>query len=370
MAAVASRLHNDLKAALKLKLSTLVRSKNKTGAIGEADSGKGQQGFDSIRRAFEASPPGDGGNSDDALDFSKLSLSQLGKSGSIVKIVARPDARGESSLYRLARRSDRSASGRSENVTIQGLRMEDEAASELLGGLLDSSAGLSRFAGLDAGDPLSQLLASVQSRRERREVEEREQQQAAAGGGDGGNKKPAQLNVKDTLELCDRMFELMREAEREAYKLQRRCIAWRRLNTGRLAETGSEPQQEIFEPSHCPNCSPQVAHQMLLLWLRLFEMNPDAVVIDQEMISLLLNDVPNLHYKNLQDAKNTAVKEIAIRSRQGRPLVLDSLRARLNLTQDVNSAEILGKILEAVGDDATAAAPFVALANEALEAAP
>ena len=61
------------------------------------------------------------------------------------------------------------------------------------------------------------------------------------------------------------------------------------------------------------------------------------------------------------------VKEIAIHSKQGRLLVVDALRARLILTHDVNSAEILDKILESIGGDTEAAAPFVALAREALE---
>ena len=172
------------------------------------------------------------------------------------------------------------------------------------------------------------------------------------------------------VDECDRLFELMREAEREAYMLEIRCAAWQRLNTGHLSDTGSDQQQQQltrFEPSHCSVCYAGICAHMLVLWLRFFQIDSEKVVIRQEMISLLLNDVGNNHSKNLHDTKKAAVKEIAIRSNQGRPLVLEALRARLTLTQDVNSAEILGEILETVGGDAEAAAPFVAVAREALE---
>jgi len=372
MATLASRLHRDLRAALKLKLATLVRSSKKKSAIGDAEN---LNKIESIQRAFESSLPTDAGDADDALDFTKLTLSQLGKAGSVVKMMARPNALGESSMFRLARRAERSTGGgRSESLMIQGLRVDevDETASELLGGLLESSGSLSRFAGLDPGDPLSQLLASVQSRRERQNTEDRDQGALGGGGAEpaaAGTKKAAQNNAKETVDECDRLFELMREAEREAYELERRCVAWRRLNTGQLAEIGSEQQQQQvkFEPSHCSACAATISVQMLVLWLRLFQLDPDSVVVKQDMISLLLNDKANFHLKNLQDTKKAAVKEIAIRSKQGRPLVLDALRARLTLTQDVNSAEIVGKILETVGSDAEVAAPFVALAREALE---
>jgi len=259
---------------------------------------------------------------------------------------------------------------------IQGLRLdEDEAASELLGGLLDGSGGLSRFAGLDAGDPLSQLLASVQSRRQQREAEDLDHGRGAEPTATGGNKKSAQNNSKETVDECDRLFELMREAEREMHALERRCIAWRRLNTGRLADTGVNQQQQQqqltkFEPSHCSACAATIAVQMLVLWLHLFQLDPGSVVITREMISLLLNDVSNLHLKNLQESKKSSVKEIAIHSKQGRPLVLEALKARLAV-EDVNSAEIVGSILETIGtSDAEAAAPFVALAREALSTIP
>lgn len=363
MADLALRLYKDLKAALKLKLATLVRCKKKGGPTGEAEGGRGQT-MDSIFRAYEVSRE-HGANVDDSLDFSKLTSSQLGIDGSIVKLVARPDACGGSSLYRLARRSEQSIGRHSDNMMIRGFRVEDETASELLGGLLDGSGGFSRLAGLDAGDPLSQLLASVQSRRERREADEREH----AGGNEScGNKKSMQSNAKEAMEVTDRLFNLMREAEREAYRLESRCIAWRRLNSGRLADLGMEQQQQnYFDPSHCSSCASTIAVQLLVLWLRFFHLNPDGVSIDQEMISLLLSDVATGHLRNLQETRKEIVREIAILSKQGRPLVLEALRARLNLTQDVNSAEILSKILETIGGDQEAAAPFVALAREALE---
>ena len=149
----------------------------------------------------------------------------------MVKIVAHPGSRGESPFYRLARRAQRSSEDRGEHVMIQGLRVEDETASELLGGLLDGPGGLARLGGIDAGDPLSQLLASVQSRRERREAHEHGQSLTGDTGISGNKKSSHATKTKVAVEECDRLFDLMREAEREAYMLECRCMAWRRLNS-------------------------------------------------------------------------------------------------------------------------------------------
>lgn len=378
-ATVASRLHEELKTALSQKLLGLVRGRKKTAPDGVEEDDQGLGSIPALKRAFEGVLPLEPGETEDDHDHTKLTLSQLGKLGSIVKMVARADTEAADrplSLFRTFGRPEASNSSRTDGLMIRGLGGrgidEDETASELLGGLLESSSSLSRYARLDPGDPLSRLLASVQSRRDRREADERAQAGAASGGAQ--QSKPSHgssnnNNAKETLEVCDRLYQLMREAEREAYELDRRCTAWNRLEKGCLAETGQDMQHYLpnFEPSHCSVCAPTIALQLLVLWLRLFQVDPGSVVINQELITLLLNEDPTVHLKNLQDTKRAAVKEIALRSNQGSPLVLEALRLRLILLQDVNAAEILGNILESLGSDADAAAPFVALAREALE---
>lgn len=363
----ASRLYDELRSSLKEKLLGLVPERKK----GSLDVGKGEdQEMEmpaALIRAFQGALPLVAGEDHNRAE---LILSKLGKPGSIVKTIAhlnRKNADRPLSFYRSSRRTESLRSSRTEGLLMRGFggdrdMDEDETASELLGGLLESTNGLARYAGLDPNDPLSRLLASVQSRRVRREADQREQVGATAA------PAPSGTSAKETLDVCDRLYVLMREAEREAHELERRCAAWSRLVAGRLAETGDDEQPTPgFEPSHCSVCAVTIASHLLFLWLRLFQLNPDSVVIDQEMITLLLHEDSAVQSKNLQDSKRTAVKEIALHSKQGSHMVLEALRLRLTLLKDVNAAEILGKILDSVGADSVAAAPFVSLAREALE---
>ena len=306
MAKFASSLHRELRTALREKLAGLVSSRKKTD-----DDDDNAFGSQALKHAFQGVLPLQPGGLEEGK--AKSILSQLGKAGSVVKLIARHE--GNRSLH-LSRATNRSI----DSILIHTGNADEESASGLLGGLLESSGR--RLAGLDPADPLSRLLVSVQSRRERQNTEE--------GASGVQHAKMSQNNAKEILQESDRLYQLMREAEREAYELERRCIAWRRLEDGCLGETGIETNGG-FEPSHCSVCSATVALQLLVLWLRIFQLDPDSVVITQEMISLLLNDDPAiLHMKNLQETKRAAVKEIALRSKQGSPLVLEALRLRLS----------------------------------------
>jgi hypothetical protein len=377
-ALVASQLHKELRTALLQKLLCLVRNRKRNPVDHEAEESSGNDLLPSFKRAFSGALPLEPGEFDDDFDYSKLSLNQLGKPGSIVKTVAQTDAKPkdrQQSLFRTGLGDSLSHRSRTESLLMQGhLSSRSETASELLGGLLDGTSSLSRFASLDPEDPLSRLLASVQSRRERRETDGEQAagtvaasgapatgRSSSSGGGGGGS------TSKETLDVCDRLYQLMREAEREAHELEVRCAAWRRLERGNLSETDGGGDTAAFEPSHCSMCAVTMAANLLVLWLRTFQLDPDAVVIDNDMIALLLNDDPTVHLRNLSDTKRSAVKEIAILSQQGRPLILEALRLRLILLQDLNVAEIVGKILQALDGDSEAAAPFLALAHEALE---
>jgi hypothetical protein len=375
---VASQLHKELRTALLQKLLGLVRTRKRNPIDHEAEESSGNDLLPSFKRAFSGALPLEPGEFDDDFDYSKLSLNQLGKPGSIVKTVAQTDAEPKDrpqSLFRTGLGDSFSHRGRTESLLMQGhLSSRTETASELLGGLLDGTSSLSRFASLDPEDPLSRLLASVQSRRERRETDEQAAGTAAASGAPATGRSSSNggggSNSKETLDVCDRLYQLMREAEREAHELEVRCAAWRRLERGNLSETDGGDDDDAtaaFEPSHCSMCAVTMAANLLVLWLRTFQLDPDAVVIDNDLIALLLNDDPTVHLRNLSDTKRSAVKEIAILSKQGRPLILEALRLRLILLQDLNVAEIVGKILQALGSDSEAAAPFMALAQEALE---
>lgn len=251
---------------------------------------------------------------------------------------------------------------------------DDESASDLFGGLLESTGGLARVAGLDPTDPLNRLIASVQSRRERNSGEDREHPPNRGVGQSpnqpGSARKSAMKHAKETLEQCDRLYVLMREAEREGFELKRRIQAWNRLESGLLPETGTVEQEStsfMFRPSHSSACANVIACQLLQLWLRLFLVRPESVSISQEMVGLLLQDDCSLAFKSLHETKRSAAKEIALNSDQGSPLVLEILRQRLRASRDTSSAEVLGQILECGDKGSAMSQRFVDLAIEVME---
>lgn len=366
----AASLHQDLKAALKQKLIDLVRGRKK----GQSDNEEDQDLdlFPSLRRAFQGNLSLEPHETEEDHDHTKLTLNHLGKPGSMVKAIARSaDAVSTNNplfQYRTDRRRNLSGSSRTDGFLGQfGIRdPEGDDTVSVIGGLLDGSSALSRFANLDPGDPLSRLLASVQSRRDRRNTGAAEATATLSALGTSQNR----CSQKDTLEVCDRLYGMMREAEREMYELHRRCAAWRQLDMGSLIEDGTTGTQETapsFEPSHCCVCAVTMTMHLLSLWLCLFELKPDAVELNEEFISLLLNGDPASSLKNITETKHNAIKDIAVYSTQGRPLVLEALRLRLIYLHDPSVAEILGQIMQSLRDDSEAAAPFLALAEEALE---
>jgi hypothetical protein len=206
---------------------------------------------------------------------------------------------------------------------------------------------------------------------------------------------------KEALDLCERLHLLMREAEREAYELNTRIHAWHSLeqdclaDAGRSANTGTATAAAattttttttapptatssafVFSPSHCSGCCGTTLVNLLLLWLRIFQSNPDCVVITKELMDMLLQqDGGNSlmsSSKSYQDWRRGAVKEIALKSASGALVVLEELRLRLSVGggggsggEHVNCAEILGKILE--HEDTSVTQPFLDLAMQVLE---
>jgi hypothetical protein len=413
MMSVASRLHDDLTSILKDKLTSL--SAKKKGPDEEGGPSKNA----ALRRAFAGNPPLQPGEKEEDI---VLSLEKLGKQGSIVKAVARPESSATSgpagttsdrtrSLLRLARqlRSDSSnpERRRSGDVIIRHLgRGAEEESMELLQ-LLEAGGGGGSGNPLDPSEPLGRLLASVQSRRDQRRTAGTSAAAAPAGttaaavaaaaaAGDGvaalsSRAATAKAN-KEALDLCERLHLLMREAEREDYELNSRIHAWHSLEQDCLADVGSSANtgtaaaagatttttSSVFSPSHCSGCCGTTLVNLLLLWLRIFQSNPDAVVITKELMDMLLQqDGGNAlmsSYKSYQDWRRVAVKEIALKSTSGATVVLEELRLRLSVGgsgggggggEHVNCAEILGKILE--HEDTSVTQPFLDLAMQVLE---
>lgn len=414
MLSIATRLHEDLQSELRERLEETL-SKEEGRSIDVRSELPAP-----VRRAFAGTLPLSPGEVEDASSPS-LGLHKMGKPGSVVKAVARSDRPAVSgpslaspimnrthSLLRLTREWRESASrgrtvrgadgtvlihhlGRGESMNFDRSHpvMMDVGESNELFGLLEGAAAAAAAAGSgreSGSDPLSRLLATMQNRRERR---------IAAGVGGGNAAEPSTRDVnaspnvsatgapgsgsrstgtKESVDYCDRLYALMREAEREAYFLRQRVSAWRALESGTLLLGGScAPEPSPVPTLVCASCAPPVALQLLRLWLVLFKQKPDQVQITSDVIQLLCRDdspAPSRQkgksggtLQDLEETKREALKAIAL---QAAPpvsgLVLEALRLRLLATQCVRCSEILGSIVEAGGPR-----PFYDLAVEVLE---
>lgn len=363
MFAVAVRLYEDLRSALRDKLSALL----------DKDTGPESA---ILKRAFVGGLPL---QCNDPEEETIVSLSKLGKKGSAVRAIARPHVRVLSnsrahSLARLGRDWREATSSRltrrsGSDIIIHQLAEEDDDSAELFG-LLEGTA-TSR--GPD--DPLARLLTSVQNRnRERRAANGGTAISDRPTGGDGlgGNecaKSRPQIS-KESLDVCDRLYSLMREAEREAFCLEARIDAWKRLESGSLLlspptasseRTDSDPLS--FQPSHCSACAGSNAVQLMSLWGSLLDVDPDKVEVTRRTIQVLLKENFPQGHRVVLDAKYNLVKDIALKSKEGSQIVLEELEKRLRASESVVCAEILGKIIEEGGSK-----EFFQLALEVLDA--
>jgi hypothetical protein len=348
-------IHGELRDTLREKLRG-ASTRKKSGA--KKDEPSTSRFSPALQRAFLGLRPeqGPSGGQDDG----ESRLARVDQQGSVVKFVARPDSTQSSSrsstaadrtrsLLRLARQirsESNSASDRRRgpsDVIIRHLgrglaidNLEDE--NDLLGLLEGGSV-------LDSSEPLSRVIASVQSRR-------RAESGRSSGQGRRGTETSPRKNEsgKEFFEECQRLHMLMREAERECSELGRRIEVWNRLDSGCIVETENcvpTPAMK-YMPSHCSSCGAAVALQLLLLWSRLFLSDPNSVTIDPEFLFVLLEEIPTVS-RALMDCKRQVVQEIATKSRCGAKLVLVELRKRLGATNDMASADVLGKILEVEG---------------------
>lgn len=366
MLAACSRMREDTRSVLKDRHSSLVKSSKRADKESDWDS-------EDLRRAYAGQVPSIPWQKNDHLH---VSLQTLGKQGSVVRAVARPrnlDLAGRGSTDRsctfsaLSRSASSSSSERrqSDDIVVQQIRAEiDEDESEILG-LLEGSG---RAGALDSSDPISRLLARVRSRHEQSETDRQEEGAAAPAPAPPSNKTKS-ITAKECLELCEHLHLLMREAEREAFELQSRMQAWQRLNRDDLAGLQSIEEPDGFVPCRCSNCSSTFASCLLSLWLRLFQTNPAKVTPSEEVVEMLLQNEASLSsstHRSLQDCKRLAVENIATQSSRGAQLVLDGLRKRFGVGQDVYAAELLGRILES-STQSPLQSDFAQLAEEQLE---
>ena len=364
---ISARLYDDMRMCFKEQFSLALRGDKKN-----ADT-VGRFPTEELRLAYAQ---------DTQTEFPQAAIDMtpeaVGKQGSVVKAVARPSTvsflsseasdnyRSVLMLSRLSPAPAESGRRRSRDIISRHVGRDlqvDDDESDLIG-LLESTDSLARVPGLDPTDPLSRLLASVQSRREQI-PDTRHRSDGSTTPETRGSKGKSS---KVILEVCDRLHVILREAERETYDLQRRIAAWKCLHEGDHIDRGkSDEGLRPYVPSHCWACAGSLAGHLLLLWIRLLQADPDSVQVTDSTVRSLLQDDPGAP-ESLLECKRLAVSEVALKSQRGASLILDALRLKLRANQDVNAAEILGQIVSGLKGKSYLREQFISLAKEQLEA--
>jgi len=374
---VATKLHEELRSAL----SDRVRSSSGKRSLSVQKYGP------ALKRTFVGELPRISREKTEAIEGpSGRRLGSLPASSSSGRDDNDPSAAGNRarSLLRLARQLRNDSSSDRTRVSDLLLRQSLLGSAGARGISIDEIEELdSDVVGflsseMDGPDPLSRLVASIQGR-SARSAAARDASSGAGGGGgssgpgagesndaQGGSGGTAEAAAKAATEECDRLYQLMREAERECYELRRRINAWKRLENDALADLGTtEAVSSSFSPSQCSTCSGPLALQLLTLFMALFDSNAEVVqsAVTQNFIQALFDESASLD-KDLFGSKRTAIAHLATKSEMASTMILEQLRLRLKGSRDAASAEILGKIMaidSPLGND------FVKLAEEIME---
>jgi hypothetical protein len=223
------------------------------------------------------------------------------------------------------------------------------------------------FGTADRSDTLTRLVATITGRRNAERINERaitETTNVAA-----RNINTIALANKDStktsIQECEKLYQLMREAERECYELKRRLDAWDCLERDSLKAPSFE-SKESFAPTKCTRCAGPLTFHFLLLMLRLVQANKveDIMsVINKEFVHALFLEAPQMP-KDLFDLKGLAITTFCVKSQRAAKLILEEIRSRLSASNDEAAAAILGKLLE---HDFPLSEQFLALATETLD---
>lgn len=325
MLEIATTLREDLRQALRKRILRLQRSygTQRSNSISLFDS--------AMHHAFLGLPP-IVSSSAEGNKFS-LQVERLRNQGSAVKAIGDVDlnitksvtasgdrSERQRSLLSLARqiRNDSDLPYADRRLTVRGLNL-DSLEEILQNGIRADSPAAQ---GKDFGQP------------------------------DGGNSKGQNRESrKGEIEVCKRLYMMMREAEKEGWELRRRLDCWTALNAGCLVKkisTSSNGQlmEFLFSPSHCSYCSKSVALDLLTLWESLLLLSPSQVKVNERVLNTLFREDRGLQGTLLTASKRRVVVSIATTSESGAGIVLEAMRKRLSSAEDLFCAEVLGKILE------------------------
>jgi E3 ubiquitin-protein ligase UBR4 len=219
-----------------------------------------------------------------------------------------------------------------------------------------------RLQNADIPDPLSRLVANIQARvRGVNNVGEISNPTDPNRAGAGSTLTKDNDTVHETrkksgspplvVEDYDKLYHQMRESEKECFDLRKKIVAWKRLNRDAVANCGSALSAinvcESYIPVTCSHCAPSIALNLLTLVTTLIENNiPNSEqALTRDFVAALFEGSPQ-EERELHDLKRSVIVTVTTKSELGSQLVFHELQSRLHGGSDINSAEILGKLME------------------------
>ena len=289
------------------------------------------------------------------------------------------------SLSSLPRSSVPSASNRARSLLSLARQLRGESGSDVrssLGDLLVQQARLSSGARsgfafdeegdvnlmpFDMPDPLSRLVANIQARA-RGEAETLSTPRIGETESKRGDDNTDKTNKKEAnsklSEEAYKYLNQMRGIRKDCDELQKRIIAWKRLNQDALADQGASTNCVRYSPTTCQKCAASVTLHLLELAHAHLKFSTDAsgIVVHERFIRCLfdgqITDDPKM-----VELKRAVLVTIAKNSDIGSKMVFEELQLRLDGARDNVSAQILGQLLK---NDVKAYDKFVELAVKTL----
>ena len=231
----------------------------------------------------------------------------------------------------------------------------------------------------DVPDSLSRLVANIARARNgnsinrRNKDEDNEDKRDSTGDGSDAeafNPNPkTEESSKKILQNCEKLYQQMREAEKDNFEFRTRVIGWKRLNHGALANHGREAHLMncTYSVNYCSSCSPAILKPLLALVHVSFR-EKDATLSDsalsKDFISLLFDEGHDNDNADLNRLKRAMIVALATKSTLGSDMVFDELQMRLRGSKSVTCADILGELL--AENDVKSPGKFVELAMRTL----
>ena len=250
-------------------------------------------------------------------------------------------------------------------------------------GIINSSEG--NVLQMDVPDPLSRLVANIHARvrsggpsagtfdrdtsDEVRDTNDMDDSFIVEDDNPDPRSRKKNSVLRTKVEEAEKLFKEMREAERESFELNKRIMAWRRLNRDALADTElfipKFTSQFSFSPILCSACAGTMTFHLLALAMELFRLNikDSEVALTGDFVKALFDGTGGMS-SHLYDLKRLVITSLAVKSKRGSKLIFTELQSRLKSKHNVACAEILGKILE---NDFDMAEDYVKLAVEVLK---